>query len=595
MTNMIKYILDLFRKKPLTIEETLLYPEGKRIYKETHNLKKNQFDEDALKIIHRLNKFGHKSYLVGGCIRDLLLGKKPKDYDIATSATPTQIKNIFNNCRIIGKRFKIVHIIFKGKIVEVTTFRSLPDHRLNNKPASGELLLKRDNNYGNAKEDAARRDFTVNALYYDPRNESIIDYVGGFEDIKNKILRVVGNPDISFQEDPVRMLRAIKISVLHGLEIEKKTKQAIKKNKFEIEKASSSRMLEEYNKIFRTWETAQVFKGLAENHLLEVLFKEALDIVKKQRNWQENFLETSIGKLLVIADRKLKEREELTPTIFFALIFSDIVNDSLSKEKGNMITAIKNALDPICNRLEIPKKDRQRLIRIYASQKRFLKTTDANQIQNNLFRTKDFFYDSFMYFKLIAEATNNQEALQIAFFWEISARIRPDGKSIKQSHHQSHGNSHPRKQPREHESKNNSDDKQNKDHKRRNSQNKSNKNQNHSHEHKEQNEQALEKPIKEHTHKHEKHERKHHVKDSLDISIHESTQIVSTSEMEALEGEIPENEKMDSNPEETSTENKGDKQQNLTSDLKRKLRPKKRRFFKKKNQEDKESPPQESA
>jgi poly(A) polymerase len=532
---------------------------------------------------------------VGGCIRDLLLGKKPKDYDIATSATPTQIKNIFNNCRIIGKRFKIVHIIFKGKIVEVTTFRSLPDHRLNNKPASGELLLKRDNNYGNAKEDAARRDFTVNALYYDPRNESIIDYVGGFEDIKNKILRVVGNPDISFQEDPVRMLRAIKISVLHGLEIEKKTKQAIKKNKFEIEKASSSRMLEEYNKIFRTWETAQVFKGLAENHLLEVLFKEALDIVKKQRNWQENFLETSIGKLLVIADRKLKEREELTPTIFFALIFSDIVNDSLSKEKGNMITAIKNALDPICNRLEIPKKDRQRLIRIYASQKRFLKTTDANQIQNNLFRTKDFFYDSFMYFKLIAEATNNQEALQIAFFWEISARIRPDGKSIKQSHHQSHGNSHPRKQPREHESKNNSDDKQNKDHKRRNSQNKSNKNQNHSHEHKEQNEQALEKPIKEHTHKHEKHERKHHVKDSLDISIHESTQIVTTSEMEALEGEIPENEKMDSNPEETSTENKGDKQQNLTSDLKRKLRPKKRRFFKKKNQEDKESPPQESA
>lgn len=576
---MIKYILDLFRKKPLTLEDSLLYPEGKRIYKETHNLKKTQFDEDALKIIHRLNKFGHKSFLVGGCVRDLLLGKKPKDFDIATSATPTQIKNAFNNCRIIGKRFKIVHIIFKGKIIEVTTFRSLPDHRLNTKSAnSGELLLKRDNNYGNAKEDAARRDFTVNALYYDPRNESIIDYVGGFEDIQQKILRVVGDPDISFKEDPVRMLRAVKISILHGLKIEKKTQVAIKKNKFEIEKASTSRMLEEYNKIFRTWETAQVFKGLAENHLLEVLFKEALEIVKKQKNWQDNFLDTSLGKLLLIADRKLKEREELTPTIFFALLFSDIVNDALQKEKGNMVATIKTAIDPICNRLEIAKRDRERLIRIYASQKRFLKTSEVNAQQNNLFRAKDFFYDAFMYFKLMAESTNDQDALQVAFFWEISARIRPDGKGNKHQHH-SHVNPHTKKGNK---------DGGNKQYPEENRQHKDGKRPNHNKQHpKNGNRQKQNIPIENpeesvsetpSAETKTRHAEKHVPKD---ISILETTKIVTTAEMEALEAEIPEEEKLDANPSESVD---GQTNPEKKPFQKRKFRPnKKRRFFKKKN------------
>jgi poly(A) polymerase len=383
-------------------------------------------DEDALKIIHRLNRFGHKAYLVGGCVRDLLLGRKPKDFDIATSATPNQIKNIFNNCRIIGKRFKIVHILFRGKVIEVSTFRSLPDHRMvKNQSKDADLLLKKDNNFGTAKEDAARRDFTVNALYYDPRNESIIDFVGGYEDIKNKVVKVVGDPDISFREDPVRMLRAVKISVLHNLAIEKNTSKAIKKNRFEIEKASSSRMLEEYNKIYRTMETANIFKGLAENQLLEVLYKEAIEGSKKIPNWESNFLETNIGKRLQIADRKIKEREDLTPVIYFSLLFSDIVKEALAKEKGHMVPIIKNALEPICKRLEIPKKDKDRLIKTFASQKRFKQINENNVVQNELFKTKDFFYDAFMYFKINAEAENDETGLQCAFFWEISTRIRP--------------------------------------------------------------------------------------------------------------------------------------------------------------------------
>ncbi|MDX1961320.1 MAG: polynucleotide adenylyltransferase PcnB [Leptospiraceae bacterium] len=430
-----KYILNLFRKKS-GLEEFLKYPEGKRYYREVHGIKKTQLDDDALKIIHRLTRYGHKAYLVGGCIRDLLLEKKPKDFDIATSATPNQIKNIFNNARIIGKRFKIVHVIFKNKIIEVTTFRSLPDHRVSKKtPKEGDYLLKRDNNFGTAKEDAVRRDVSVNALYYDPRNETIIDFVGGYEDIKNKVVRVIGNPDISFQEDPVRMLRAVKISVLHGLEIDKKTKLALKKNRGELEKASSARMLEEYNKIFRTLETSNIFKGLAENHLLEVLFKEALTITAKTLNWEENFLETPIGTRLAIADRKLKEREELTPIIYYSLIFSEIVADAIQKKKGNLVPIIKATLEPIFKRISLPNRDRDRIIKIFASQNRFLKTNDANSQQIEIFRSKDFFYEAFMFFKFDAEARKDEVAIQAAFFWEISMRIRPEKNLNRRQNH----------------------------------------------------------------------------------------------------------------------------------------------------------------
>ena len=424
---MIKFIANLFKKKPQTVENILIFPEGKRYYKDSHIIRKNLIDEDALKIMHRLTKFNHKAFLVGGGVRDILLGKKPKDFDIATSATPNQIKNIFNNCRIIGKRFKIVHVMFKGKIIEVSTFRSLPDHRLGKQADDKDYLLRRDNNYGTAKEDAARRDFTINSLYYDPRNDSIIDFVGGFEDIKNKILKVIGDPDVSFKEDPVRMLRAVKFQTLHGLTLDKETKLGIKKNRLELEKASSSRMLEEYNKIFRTWHTSEIFQGLAENFLLDVLFKEALDVSKKNPSWQKEFLESNIGKRLVIADRMLQEREELTSVIFFALIFCDLVTETLEKDKNkqNMIHSIKTALDPICARMEIPKKDKERLIKIFASQKRFFKTEEHNPTHNEVFRKKDFFYEAFMVYKINALADKQEEAIQSAFFWEISTRNRP--------------------------------------------------------------------------------------------------------------------------------------------------------------------------
>ncbi|EMO27610.1 tRNA nucleotidyltransferase/poly(A) polymerase family protein [Leptospira interrogans serovar Bataviae str. HAI135] len=277
-----KFLSNLFKKKIGSVEDILSHPDGKRYYRDAHLIRKNMIDEDAVKIIHRLNKFGFKAYIVGGGVRDLLLGRKPKDFDVVTNATPNQIKKIFNNCRIIGRRFKIVHILFRGKVIEVSTFRSLPDYRLGKAVEDQDYLIKRDNKFGTPQEDAARRDFTINALYYDVRNDSIIDYVGGFEDIRNKVLRVIGDPDISFREDPVRMLRAVKFAEILGLNIEKTTAKAIRKHKAELEKASSSRMLEEYNKIFRTWKTSLIFQGMAEHGILEILFKEAFDKERKR-------------------------------------------------------------------------------------------------------------------------------------------------------------------------------------------------------------------------------------------------------------------------------------------------------------------------
>ncbi|MBM9588916.1 polynucleotide adenylyltransferase PcnB [Leptospira sp. 201903075] len=423
---MFKFLTSLFRKKADSVDSFLMYPEGKRYYRESHSIRRANIDEDAIKIINRLNKFRYKAYLVGGGVRDLLMGKRPKDFDIVTSATPNQIKRIFNNCRIIGKRFKIVHIIFKGKIIEVSTFRSLPEHRLEKHKADNDYLIKRDNSFGTAKEDAARRDFTINSLFYDPKNDSILDYVGGFEDIQKKIVRVIGDPDISFKEDPVRMLRAVKFSVLLGLDIEKKTKLAIKKNRLELEKSSTARLLEEYNKMFRTWKTSIIFEGLAENHLLDVLFKEPADKLKKtDPEWREHFMETPLGKRLAVTDKLLSAREEMTPAIFYSLIFYDIVKDLYENDRGHLAHNIKESLQPVFERMGIPKREQDNLVKIFISQPRFQVTDDEKERQNSFFKKKDYFYDAFMVYKIVAISEGNDLAVQTAFFWEISLRQRP--------------------------------------------------------------------------------------------------------------------------------------------------------------------------
>ncbi len=387
-------------------------------------------DPDALKVINRLNRHGYRSFLVGGCVRDMLLGRRPKDFDVVTSATPQQVKRVFSNSRLIGRRFRIVHVVFRGgKVIEVSTFRSLPGHRLDKKSRKADLMMKRDNEYGNAREDAARRDFTVNALFFDPRNESLIDYVGGFDDLQARRIAVIGDADMSFQEDPVRMFRAAKFAATLDFNLDSAVAKAIRRNKDEIAKASPSRMIEEYYKIFRTGKTAVVLRSLAETGLLKALVPEVW-AAGVRASGETDFFSTDLGRRLEIADRMLSEREELTANIYLALIVADLVKNVFSGGKiKNLMEYVKHNLDGAMQRMQIPGRDRDRLLQIFISQVRFVDGERTSRSRNEHFRAKNFFYEAFVVFKIHALARGDDDALDRAMFWEIGPRARPPESS----------------------------------------------------------------------------------------------------------------------------------------------------------------------
>lgn len=219
------------------------HSEPKIIPRSEHPISRKDIDPDVLKVLYRFKSHGFLGYLVGGGVRDLFLGKNPKDFDVATNATPSQIKDLFRNSRIIGHRFRLVQIIFRGgKVIEVSTFRSRSEMD------ALEETLPDNNEYGGPEEDANRRDLTINALFYDVSNFSVVDYVGGVEDLKNGIIRVIGDPDLRFVRDPVRMMRAIRHATRAGFTIEENTFRAIQRNKDRIWLCPVSRLRDEWSR-----------------------------------------------------------------------------------------------------------------------------------------------------------------------------------------------------------------------------------------------------------------------------------------------------------------------------------------------------------
>ncbi|MCA9677312.1 MAG: polynucleotide adenylyltransferase PcnB, partial [Myxococcales bacterium] len=232
-------------------------------------LDRASIDPDADRVVRRLARHGHKTYLVGGCVRDLLLERKPKDFDVATSATPNEIKQLFRNCRIIGRRFRLAHIFFGDKIIETSTFRANP--REGDGDGDGELLIKRDNVFGSETDDARRRDFTINGLFYDVEKEEVIDHVGGLADLEARLMRTIGDPEVRFQEDPIRILRAIKFAARIGFTIEPATYRALVRWRHEISKCAAPRVLEEVYRLLRGGAARRSMELLVETGTLEVL------------------------------------------------------------------------------------------------------------------------------------------------------------------------------------------------------------------------------------------------------------------------------------------------------------------------------------
>ena len=280
-----------------------------------HPISRRDIDPDALKVLYRLHESGAVAYLVGGSVRDLLLSRRPKDFDIGTSAHPYQVKKLFRNCWIIGRRFRLAHVRFGIKTIEVATFRKnvpagsenesafardLPDERRRDAPeplldpvaqgrADAQALLnthqQHDNTFGTPEEDAFRRDFTINALFYDIATYSIIDYVGGLQDLKDGLIRSIGDPNERFQEDPVRMLRAIVMASRLNFRLDRPIVDAIATHRGLMASASAARLIEEYYKILRSGYAELTFRGLAEHRLLDPITPEIQRGAKSAALW----------------------------------------------------------------------------------------------------------------------------------------------------------------------------------------------------------------------------------------------------------------------------------------------------------------------
>ncbi len=262
-----------------------------------HPISRRDIDADALKVLYRLHESGYAAYLVGGSVRDLLLGRRPKDFDIGTSAHPYQVKKLFRNCWIIGRRFRLAHVRFGLKAIEVATFRKNIPAGSEGEPAealppphssaeAADLLIKHDNTFGTPEEDAFRRDFTINALFYDVATFSIIDYVGGLQDLKDGLIRCIGDPNGRFQEDPVRMLRAIVMASRLGFRIDEPVVKAIATHRQLMATASPARLIEEYYKILRSGAAEATFRALAEHRLLEPVTPEIQRGAKNVALWE---------------------------------------------------------------------------------------------------------------------------------------------------------------------------------------------------------------------------------------------------------------------------------------------------------------------
>ena len=291
------------------------------ISRNEHNISRKNISENALKVLYRLNKQGYEAYLVGGCIRDLLLGKKPKDFDIATNATPEQIQKIFRNCRLIGKRFRLAHIMFGKEIIEVATFRGDHDDQSEQKNISKRSqagMLLRDNVYGTIEQDAVRRDFTMNALYYSVKDYTIRDYCGGLKDLQNGIIRLIGDPQTRYREDPVRMLRTIRFAAKLNMKIDPATAEPIKKLAPLLNNIPSARLFDESLKLLQSGYGYDTYILSKQYHL----FKQLFPVVERLfTHDHEGNIEKMIAQVLKNTDYRISNEQRINPAFLYAAFF----------------------------------------------------------------------------------------------------------------------------------------------------------------------------------------------------------------------------------------------------------------------------------
>nr|WP_241972387.1 polynucleotide adenylyltransferase PcnB [Aliidiomarina soli] len=315
-----------------TLSQPIVIPRDK------HNISRAQVSENALKVLYRLHKGGFDAYLVGGCVRDLLLGLEPKDFDVATNASPEQIKSLFSNCRLIGRRFRLAHVVFGRDVIEVATFRGHHPDEDESSPKghskqSKEGLLLRDNVYGSIEEDAQRRDFTVNAMYYSIADFAIYDFANGVKDLEAGVLRLIGDPETRYREDPVRMLRAIRFATKLGLRIEDSSRVPIAKLAHLLDNIPPARLFEEFLKLFLHGKAEANFLGLYEYGLFGYFVPQLKSALKNA----DSFEYRMVHQLFKDTDTRINGGKGVTPAYLFAALLWYPVNahaEQLAQEGG---------------------------------------------------------------------------------------------------------------------------------------------------------------------------------------------------------------------------------------------------------------------
>jgi poly(A) polymerase len=331
-----------------------------------HKIALDKIDKDAYYVIQKLKQAGFTAYLVGGGVRDLLLNQSPKDFDISTSAKPEEIRSLFRNAILIGRRFRLAHIRFGRKVIEVSTFRSGATEEAD--------LIVRDNEWGSEEQDVLRRDFTINGLFYDPENQTVIDYVDGYLDLEKRILRTIGQPDIRFMQDPVRMIRLIKFCARFDLEIHRPTFEALLKCKGEILKSSQARIFEELLRMLESGASKSFFHLLNEYGLLKPLspfLSRHLESSPNSLVYQLlGCIDDEVKKKIQLPDRSL-----LLATLIFPLFHEELQekNKARAMHLGQIAEAANTTIDQVFNPFfNIPRRIRGNLGFLMASQFRFI-------------------------------------------------------------------------------------------------------------------------------------------------------------------------------------------------------------------------------
>ncbi|MBI4006010.1 MAG: polynucleotide adenylyltransferase PcnB [Gammaproteobacteria bacterium] len=336
-------------KSHTTDNVTSLVIKPRIIPRSDHNISRSNISENALKVLYRLKNAGYKSYLVGGSVRDLLLELKPKDFDIVTDARPEQIRELFRNCRLIGRRFRLAHVRFGREIIEVSTFRA-PHHTAKGEGHTEDGRIVRDNVYGDIDDDVWRRDFTVNALFYNIEDFSLVDYVGGLSDIKARQLRLIGDPEERYREDPVRMLRAIRLAVKLGFTLHPATEQPITKLDYMLRDIPSARLFEEFMKLFMGGCALATYIQLRRYGLFVYLFPETSQALDEEI---DGFTHKLVSNAFNNTDARVKEGKPVTPGFLIAaLLWAPMIRLAESYKSNGLaeMDAIHLASDAVISR-----------------------------------------------------------------------------------------------------------------------------------------------------------------------------------------------------------------------------------------------------